>query len=100
MTGPALLPGWGQLTGEIPQVTGPMRRYLEQVACVLRPRSVVNTDQALRSFAAFLTRAALPRSSIGLRGRFALWVLTPLAGQGVQTADRRVTGFLATERAT
>src|SRR5215472_2768094 len=35
-----------------------MRRYLEQVACVLRPRSVVNTDQALRSFAGFLTEAA------------------------------------------
>jgi hypothetical protein len=35
-----------------------MHRYLEQVACVLRPRSVVNTGQALRSFARFLTEAA------------------------------------------
>jgi len=34
-----------------------MRRYLEQIACVLRPRSVVNADVALRCFAAFL---ALP----------------------------------------
>ena len=37
MTGPALLPDWQQLEKEIPQITGSMRRYLEQVACVLRP---------------------------------------------------------------
>ena len=34
-----------------------MRRYLEQIACVLRPRSVVNADVALRCFAAFLAEA-------------------------------------------
>jgi hypothetical protein len=35
-----------------------MRRYLEQIACVLRPGSVRGTDLALRSFAAFLTETA------------------------------------------
>src|SRR5512140_1333125 len=35
-----------------------MRRYLEQIACVLRPGSVVGTDLALRSFAAFLAEQA------------------------------------------
>ena len=54
--GPAA--GLGAADREIPGITAPMHRYLEQVACVLRPRSVVNTDQALRSFARFLTEAA------------------------------------------
>ena len=53
--GPAA--GLGAADREIPGITAPMHRYLEQVACVLRPRSVVNTDQALRSFARFLTEA-------------------------------------------
>src|SRR4029077_10344139 len=57
--GPAA--GLGAADREIPEITAPMHRYLEQVACVLRPRSVVNTDQALRSFVRFLTEAA-PRS--------------------------------------
>src|SRR5436190_133189 len=35
-----------------------MRRYLEQVVCVLRPGSVSGADLALRSFAAFLAEAA------------------------------------------
>ncbi len=35
-----------------------MRRYLEQIACVLRPGSVNNTDQALRAFAGFLVETA------------------------------------------
>ena len=39
MTGPALLPDWPQLAEVIPHVTIPMRRYLEQIACVLRPGS-------------------------------------------------------------
>jgi site-specific recombinase XerD len=58
VSGPALLPGWQQPAGAIPQITVPMRRYLEQVACVLRPGSVSGADLALRSFAAFLAGAA------------------------------------------
>lgn len=57
MSGPLLLPSWDQLAAKAPGVTGPMRRYLEQIACVLRPGSVVNTDQTLRCFAAFLAEA-------------------------------------------
>jgi site-specific recombinase XerD len=52
------LPSWDQLAAKVPGITGPMRRYLEQIACVLRPGSVVNTDQALRCFAAFLAESA------------------------------------------
>ena len=58
MSGPLLLPSWDQLAAEVPGITEPMRRYLEQIACVLRPGSVVNTDQTLRCFAAFLAEAA------------------------------------------
>jgi site-specific recombinase XerD len=64
VTGPALLPAWQQLEEAIPQITGPMRRYLEQVACVLRPGSVRGADLALRSFAAFLAEAPSPVSSL------------------------------------
>jgi site-specific recombinase XerD len=56
--GPAPLPAWEPLAAAIPGVTEPMRRYLEQIACVLRPRSVVNADMALRCFAGFLAQAA------------------------------------------
>ena len=35
-----------------------MRRYLDQIACVLRPGSVGDTDLALRSFAGFLVQSA------------------------------------------
>ena len=55
--GPAPLPGWDQL-GAAPAVAAAMRRYLEQIGCVLRPGSVGNADQALRCFAAFLAEAA------------------------------------------
>ena len=54
---PAPFPAWEQL-GAAPAVAGVMRRYLDQVACVLRPRSVENADQALRCFAGFLAEAA------------------------------------------
>jgi site-specific recombinase XerD len=60
VSGPLLLPAWDELAARIPGVTEPMRRYLEQIACVLRPRSVANADQALRCFAAFLAEAAPP----------------------------------------
>jgi site-specific recombinase XerD len=58
VSGPLRLPAWDQLAAKVPGITGPMRRYLEQIACVLRPGSVVNTDQTLRCFAAFLAEAA------------------------------------------
>jgi len=58
VTGPLLLPTWDDLTGQRPDVVAPMRRYLEQIACVLRPGSVNGADLALRSFAAFLVQTA------------------------------------------
>ena len=38
-----------------------MRRYLDQIACILRPGSVGDTDLALRAFAAFLAETAPER---------------------------------------
>ena len=64
MSGPLLLPTWEQLSGR-PQIVATMRRYLEQIACVLRPGSVNNTDQALRAFAAFLLEVAPDVTSVG-----------------------------------
>jgi site-specific recombinase XerD len=58
VSGPLLMPSWDQLGVLVPGVTGPMRRYLEQIRCMLRPGSVVNTDGALRCFAAFLAQTA------------------------------------------
>jgi site-specific recombinase XerD len=48
------LPTWDQLAVDRPQMVTTMRRYVEQIGCVLRPRSVVNTDEALRCFTEFL----------------------------------------------
>jgi len=64
VTGPAPLPDWEQLAEVIPSVTVSMRRYLEQIACVLRPGSVSGADLALRSFAAFLAEASPATGSL------------------------------------
>lgn len=63
MSGPLLLPTWDELS-ERPAIVATMRRYLAQIACVLRPGSVSNTDQALRAFAAFLAEVAPDVTSI------------------------------------
>jgi hypothetical protein len=52
------LPGWGQLAVTIPDVVAPMRRYLDQLACILHPGSVAGADLALRSLATFLAEQA------------------------------------------
>ena len=57
--GMGVLPDWAELEPAAPQVTATMRRYLTQVGCVLRPRSVDNADMGLRSFAGFLTGSRL-----------------------------------------
>jgi site-specific recombinase XerD len=56
--GPVPLPAWEQLAQTIPGIAAPMRRYLQQIGCALRPGSVENADQALRLFAAFLAEQA------------------------------------------
>ena len=96
MTGPALLPDWAQLEQVIPQITTPMRRYLEQVACVLRPGSVSGADLALRSFAAFLAEAPSPASSLAQvtprhAGDFKPW----LAARPGQNKPRLTPGTIA-----
>ena len=58
MSGPLLLPTWEQLGATHPQLVNTMGRYLQQIACVLRPGSVNGADLALRSFAAFVAEAA------------------------------------------
>lgn len=58
MSGPQRLPDWDHLAAAAPDVVATMRRYLDQLACVLRPGSVGGADLALRSLAAFLTEHA------------------------------------------
>ncbi|MFK5648057.1 hypothetical protein ACI3ET_16315, partial [Ornithinimicrobium sp. LYQ121] len=45
---------WEQLTEAVPDIADVMVRYVEQVACILRPGSVHNTDLDLRCFATYL----------------------------------------------
>jgi hypothetical protein len=54
VSGPDRLPDWTTLGAAVPGVTATMRRYLDQLACVLRPGSVGGADLALLSLAAFL----------------------------------------------
>ena len=60
----ATLPDWDQLAEGAPTLTATMRRYLEQVGCVLRPASVAAAGVALRTFALFLAESirTSPRS--------------------------------------
>jgi hypothetical protein len=60
----ASLPTWTELEPMVPALVATMRRYLQQIACVLRPGSVGGADLALRSFAAFLVQAAPEVTSI------------------------------------
>jgi len=58
MSGPVRLPDWDHLAAANPDVVATMRRYLDQLTCVLRPGSVGGADLALRSLAAFLLEHA------------------------------------------
>jgi site-specific recombinase XerD len=96
VTGPALLPGWPQLEQVIPQITVPMRRYLQQVACVLRPGSVSGADLALRSFATFLAAACPPPASLALITRRHVEAYKPwLAARPGQNKPRLTTATIA-----
>ena len=69
MTAPATSPQatqdpWRELAAVAPAVTGTMRRYLEQVAVILRPASVQAADLALRTFCRFLTERESSVSSV------------------------------------
>jgi hypothetical protein len=54
VSGPLLLSVWDDLEERLPAVVDIMRRYLQQIGCILRPGSVTNTDGSLRCLAAFL----------------------------------------------
>ena len=96
MTGPALLPDWPQLAEVIPHITIPMRRYLEQIACVLRPGSVSGADLALRSFAAFLAGTSPPPASLTLVTRRHIEDFKPwLAARPGQNKPRLTTATIA-----
>ena len=58
MSAPLRLPTWADLAKQRPVMVATMRDYLTQIDVTLRPRSVGNADQALRSFAAFLAETA------------------------------------------
>jgi hypothetical protein len=58
VSGPLLLPTWEQLGATHPQLVDTMGRYLQQIACVLRPGSVNGADLALRSFTSFLVQTS------------------------------------------
>ena len=55
---PGRFPDWAALDAAAPAMVATMRRYLDQLTCLLRPRSVGNADQALRALAAFLAEHA------------------------------------------
>jgi site-specific recombinase XerD len=96
VTGPALLPAWEQLEEAVPAVTVPMRRYLEQIACVLRPGSVSGADLALRSFAAFLAGAPSPAISLAQVTRRHVEDFKPwLAARPGQNKPRLTTATIA-----
>ncbi len=63
--GMAALPFWDELEHSVPAIVVTMRRYLEQISCVLRPGSVNNADIALRSFAGFLVETARDVTGVG-----------------------------------
>ncbi len=62
--GMAALPSWERLESSVPDIVATMRRYLEQIGCILRPGSVNNADQALRAFAGFLVQTAPDVASV------------------------------------
>ena len=96
MTGPTLLPEWEQLEEANPAVTVPMCRYLQQIACVLRPGSVSGADLALRSFAAFLAEAAPLTASLASVTRRHIEDFKPwLAARPGQNKPRLTTATIA-----
>jgi len=63
------MPDWDQLAVGRPVMVATMGRYLEQVACTLRPGSVAGADLALRCFAAFLDQAHPEVETVAAVGR-------------------------------
>jgi site-specific recombinase XerD len=95
VSGPLLLPTWEELSGR-PEIVATMRRYVEQIACVLRPGSVNNADIALRAFAGFLLQAAPEVTGVGQVTRRHIEDYKPwLAARPGQNKARVTTATLA-----
>jgi site-specific recombinase XerD len=93
---PGRLPDWESLAAAIPEITATMRRYLTQIACVLRPGSVGGADLALRSFAAFLAQAAPEVTSTAAVARRHVEDFKPwLAARSGQNKPRLTTATIA-----
>jgi site-specific recombinase XerD len=69
VSGPLRLSDWDQLSAAVPDIAATMRRYLDQLASILRAGSVSNADQALRSLATFLTEQAPEVTNVAGIGR-------------------------------
>ncbi len=94
--GMAALPSWEQLEPVVPDIVSTMRRYLEQIASVLRSGSVNNADQALRAFAGFLVETAPEVTGTGLVTRRHIEDYKPwLAKRPGQNKARVTTATLA-----
>jgi site-specific recombinase XerD len=100
VSGPLLLPTWQELSMR-PQIVATMRRYLEQIGCVLRPGSVGAADLALRCFAAFLIESAPEVTSTAQVTRRHVEDYKPwLAKRPGQNKDRVTTATLASRLGT
>jgi site-specific recombinase XerD len=89
------LPGWDELATGAPTLTATMRRYLDQIGCVLRPASVRATDVALRTFASFLTQTHPEVSAVAQLERAHLehykrWLSERSAQRGTTTPTTRI----------
>ncbi len=60
---------WEQLSSAAPTITDVMVRYIEQIACILRPGSVIGTDLDLRCFATYLTQCHPDVTTVAAVGR-------------------------------
>jgi len=96
VSGPLLLPTWDTLAASRPDLVDTMRRYLDQIACVLRPGSVKGTDLALRSFSAFLVEQCTEVTSTTQVTRRHIEDFKPwLAKRPGQNKDRLTTATIA-----
>ncbi len=94
--GTAPLPDWEQLTPLLPAVVDTMRRYLQQIGCILRPRSVTNTDICLRCFAGFLAECYPQTRTVAAVGRRHIEEYKPwLAARPGQKAPRLMAATIA-----
>jgi site-specific recombinase XerD len=84
------LPSWETLAQSAPTMTATLRRYVEQIDCVLRPSSVLSTDLSMRTFATFMVARHRDVTAVADLQRAHLedykrWLLTRGNGRGQAT---------------